>query len=301
MHDYSLDACDDPENTSPEFKPEDRMTVCIASKCGGAPPLSKRIVVITDMKASSAEGSNEIASTKSCWITTQWLALFAGNDISPCLPICTAVTMKLPDGVLSVEQVTAAFTSEYQKYLSRLAADRVLGRWNMSMEEFKATGRKNFGPDNFELLFHEIKEVRLSCQFLVCGFDAVGASHIVTVRNPGIAENQDTPGYYAIGDGAPAAMSILGFFRQNVVASVPTTYYNVCAAKYMAESSPSTVGRTTFIWELGPNGDESKTEDALAIFELTREAWKSGRPSIPQGIEESIAKVLSDRPDEQKI
>src|ERR1700682_5477719 len=161
-----------------------------------------------------------MASVKAEWISPHWLALFAGNDISPCVPICDMARANMTGRTNTIDSITSSFTSAYQNYLSNLAADKVLGRWKLTMEEFEDSGRKKFGQDNFDLLFSQITEVRLQCQFLVCGFDVVGLPHIFTVRNPGTAESYDTPGYYAIGDGAGAVISMLGFFRQNIITSV---------------------------------------------------------------------------------
>jgi hypothetical protein len=267
------------------------MTVCIASMCGAEPDEPKRIVAVADMKASSPQGSNEAASTKSKWIAQQWLALFAGNDISPCLPICRAVEQGFKEAKENtVEKMTALFAAAYKSCLSGLAADIVLGRWKLSMENFLESGRKNFGPDVFDNLCSQIEQVRLQCQFLVSGFDKYEQPHLFTVSNPGIAENRDTPGYYAIGDGSSAAMSILGFFKQNKVTTLARTYYNVLAGKYMAESSASTVGYTTFLWEIGSNGQQLETPKQVTdLLLMTRLVWESrGQPSVPDGVEKSI-------------
>ena len=265
------------------------MTVCIASICGPvADAPAKTIVAVADMKASQIQGSNEMASTKGIWILPGWLALLAGDDISPCIPICDEVRRMVTGKQNTVEHITTSFSSAYKNHLSNLATDKVLGRWKLTIEEFEDSGRKKFGQDNFDVLFSQIMEVRLRCQFLVCGFDHGGVPHIFTIRNPGIAENYDTPGYYAIGDGAGAAISILGFFQQNVITSVPRTYYNVFAAKYMAESSTSSVGRSTFAWELGPDGSRGTSNQIFPLFQITRDAWKIGKPSMPEGVEERI-------------
>src|SRR5258708_1287518 len=96
------------------------MTVCIASISGASGPKS-RIVAISDMKASTEQGSNEMASIKSRWVLPEWMALFAGNDISPCIPICNAVTKRMDGMENTVEAVTQVFAAEYQRYLSNLA------------------------------------------------------------------------------------------------------------------------------------------------------------------------------------
>jgi hypothetical protein len=294
MQDYLLDTCNTEDNTNLQSKAEGSMSVCIAGICwtdSASKDAERRIVAVADMKSSGTQGSNELASSKVQWILPTWLALFAGNDIAPCLPIVRDVKRRLTDKPNTVDNITGAFVAAYKNHLADLATDKVLGRWKLSMEEFEESGRKKFGADNFDVLFSQIMEVRLQCQFLVCGFDETKDAHIFTVRNPGVADNYDVPGYFAIGDGAAAAMSILGFFAQNIHASLPRTYYNVFAAKYMAESSASTVGHNTFAQEIGPRGVEGKVYQLFSLLQCTRDAWAEGKPSRPDGIEEEIKRL----------
>ena len=187
------------------------MSVCIAAICGS----NTRIIAACDTKASGEQSSNELAALKAIWVAERWLAMYAGGDISPYIPICRAVERKIkgiPSKELTVETMTRAFESSYQEYLSNLAAAKVLGRWKLTMEQFYATGLKKLGADVFDSYCNQIDQVRLQCQFLVCGFDGESKPHLFSVRNPGIAENRDTPGYWAIGDGDFGAMSTWEFF-----------------------------------------------------------------------------------------
>ena len=190
---------------TPEWS--DDMSVCIAAisdRSGNA-----RLVSIVDRKVSSGEFSNEDATIKSKWFHPNWYALFAGNDISPCIPISMAVGTEIAGRENTFELVRSTFEKCYQKYLSNLAASKCLGRWGLTMEKFLETGRKKFGPDTFDGLCHQIEQVKLQCRFLVCGFDGTGQPHLFTLQNPGYAEVKDTPGYWAIGNGDFAAMSML--------------------------------------------------------------------------------------------
>ena len=75
--------------------------------------------------------------------------------------------------------------------------------------------------------------------------------------------------------------------------------YNLCAAKYMAESSASLVGKNTFLWELGPEGPTDTHSGTLSILDLTRAAWERGKPSMPNDIEATIKGILSAPSDEK--
>jgi hypothetical protein len=267
--------------------PEVDMSVCIAAICK-TDENEARIIAMTDRKVSSIEFSNEDATTKSKIISLSWLAMFAGNDVSPCVPICEAASKRLK-GQDSAEEVGNVFGDEYRKYLSNLAANKVLGRWQLTMEKFLDVGRKKFGPDVFDNLCHNIEQIKLSCRFLLCGFDSDGSPHVLSVSNPGIVDNHDMPGYYAIGDGAFAGLTILGFFRQSVVDRVPVTYYKIGAARLMAQSA-DTVGKLPFIWMLAPSGF---IHVRLEPYRLIQQAWENlGKPSIPSAVIEELTKML---------
>jgi hypothetical protein len=265
------------------------MSVCIAAISSLSDDDECRIIAMADRKVSSVEFSNEDATIKGEKIGKHWLAMFAGADISPCMPICNAVEAAIKDQPNTAAQMMKTFEGEYQKYLSNLAAAKVLGRWNLTMDKFVEGGRKHFGADNFDRLCAQIESIKLQCQFLVCGFDHQGNPHIFTVKNPGFAQDWDTPGYYAIGNGDFAALSTLGFFQQSIIKTVPETYYNVCAAKFMAEKA-SEVGEKDFTWEIGPRGFEQVN---WGIIPVVRKAWErdGGKPSTPDGIIERIASM----------
>jgi hypothetical protein len=122
--------------------------------------------------------------------------------------------------------------------------------------------------------------------FLVCGVDEHNHAHIFSVSHPGGAEVRNDPGYWAIGSGSHAALSLLSFFQQNVVRSLQRTIYNVFSAKLMAETS-SLVGKNAFVYRLTPDGwDRNLSFDT---FYAVRKEWDmEGKPRMPEGMEETI-------------
>jgi hypothetical protein len=274
IQDYSLDACPDAEDNGRTFGIGGSVSVCIAAISS-----NNKIICVTDRKASSVEFSNEDASIKLRPVDDYWTAMFAGNDISPCHPIIDAVTRSVAEHPNTLENVRAAFEQCYQAYLSNLATARHLGRWRLSMKEFLETGRKKFGADIFDNLCAQIERERLQCQFLVCGFDSDGAPHIFTVGNPGYSEVKDDPGYWAIGNGDFAAMSILGYFEQSIVTSWARTVCNVWSAKFMAETAKD-VGERSFGVQWGRDGKDGYLE---GTEDIVREGWQfGGKPSISE-------------------
>lgn len=268
------------------------MSVCVAAICSsGDSEYRDRIVAICDRKVSGGSFSNEDAALKGQWFCSDWLALFAGNDISPCIPILNEVQSDLAGmEERTLKQVTKAFERRYQEHLSNVAASQVLGRWQLGMDKFLEHGRKKFGADVFDNLCAQIERVKLECRFLVCGFSG-GEGHLFTVRNPGVIEVHDNPGYYAIGNGGLAAMSTLSFFTQSTITFLDRTLYNVLCAKFMAESA-SDVGEQSFVWLISPRKGPSGLN--FDIYTEIRNAWeKEGKPKVPEGILDRITSLLA--------
>jgi len=162
------------------------------------------------------------------------------------------------------------------------------------MQEFREIGRKQFGVDQFDTLCHQIDQIRVRVTFLVCGVDEVGHAHVFSVAHPGIAEVRDDPGYWAIGSGSHAALSLLSFFRQNIVCSLERTIYNVLSAKLMAETS-SLVGKSAFAHRLTPSGWAHNLDHET--YSAVKAAWiATGRPLVPEGIEDEISRIMASKP-----
>jgi hypothetical protein len=257
------------------------VSVCIAAISNPNSGVPK-IVSVVDRKASSGEFSNEdVALAKISRVGRYWNALFAGNDISPTSAIIRAVQKRIGKERVSVEAMMSAFESCYQEHLSSLATSLVLGRWRLTMEKFLDTGRKRFGADNFDAMWSQIQSIKLQCQFLVSGFDDREQPHVFVVRNPGVAELKDNIGYFAIGNGDFAAMSILGFLKQNDICSLAETFCHVWSAKFMAEGATD-VGKISFGTTYGAAGFEEQYEFD-EIEEVVREGWGGlGRPLVTQ-------------------
>lgn len=271
------------------------MSVCIAAMSGKGTRSAgdtHEIIAIVDRKVSSTEFSNEDATTKSMWLPNRWLAMFAGDDISAAIPIIRCAKKRLINMENTLENISEAMEISYQDYLANLCRSRVLGRWQFkTIEDFRQRGRKQFGADEFDTLCSHIDQVRVKCTFLICGVDDKKESHILTVSHPGIAEIRDDPGYWAIGNGSFAAMSLMSFFRQSIVNSLEQTIYNVFTAKLMAETA-SDVGRHPFFWRINSTG----WDDSLGVrlFLEIRDEWnRVGKPLIPEGMLDTIEKHLA--------
>jgi hypothetical protein len=130
---------------------------------------------------------------------------------------------------------------------------------------------------------------------MVCGFDSGGVPHIFVVRNPGYVELKNPPGYWAIGNGAWAAMSILGYFEQSIFKPLADSYYNVWAAKLMAESA-SDVGSRSFCFRVGPDGvDVGDSDTQVKIQMAAIQGWKmQGKPQVPETTIKKIRDLIQE-------
>jgi hypothetical protein len=233
------------------------MSVCIAAICNAQNSSETRIFAIADMRMSTGESSNDTAAVKGAvkglCLPCDWLALYAGNNVAPVVPIVNrACEIIRSHGENKVEHFMEAFRSSYQEHLAQLVESKVLSRWRLTTKEFFERGREKFGDDVFDSMCAAIEQLKLECSLMVAGVDEEGMGHIFTVRNPGIVESRDVPGFWAIGNGDYAALSMLGFFGQNDMFNLAHTMYHL-AAKFMAESATD-VGRKTWSWILSPYG-----------------------------------------------
>jgi hypothetical protein len=238
--------------------------------------IDRRIVALADMRVSHGDYSNENAATKGLWLPRNWFALYAGNDVAPARPIVDAVSKIITERKNTLETMTTAFEQAYKEHLSKTAANKVLGRWNIDMKTFLEKGREYFGEDVFDNMCAQIERVKLEITFLVIGFDTYEVPHIFTVSNPGLAEVRDEPGYWAIGNGDFAAVNMLCFFEQNVSKSSIHTVYHAFVAKFMAESATD-VGRRTWGWMLSPKGYQMMVPE---LDGKLRAVWQQHVPKV---------------------
>jgi len=120
----------------------------------------------------------------------------------------------------------------------------------------------------------------LGCKFLLYGFDEIKRPHLFEVGEGGQTECRDKPGFWAIGNGATSAISMLAYLRHSAeMTPMRVAIYNVLAAKYISEGA-SDVGPNTFFFikKFGYNGFFSYGN----IEPRVRQIWEErGRPSIP--------------------
>ena len=207
-----------------------------------------------------------------------WVAMFSGNDITPCLPIIKRAEDYLKGRANTLRNVRTIFKRAFQHHLVEMKTDQVLSGYGLDMDTFKKSGRKMFTAATFDSLCYKIEQVKTDCEFLVYGFDAAGRAHLFTVSDPGTDSVCDKPGFACIGCGKYAADTMLHYFGQSVNISLDQTVFNLCAAKFMAEHSPG-VGKDTFLYFKRPGSVASRW--VAGLLENLREIWETdSKPKV---------------------
>jgi hypothetical protein len=166
------------------------------------------------------------------------------------------------------------------KQLRERITDEYLSPLNMTLEDFKKKGRRQLDPTLHQSLSFGIKDAKLGCKFLVYGFDGDELPHIFEVGEKGKVDSRDKPGFWAIGNGAFTAISMLAYLKQAAEATtMRTTVYNVLAAKFLSESA-SDVGEDTF-WFVKRYGCNAFFRKPYLEKNIRRIWNEKGRPSIP--------------------
>jgi hypothetical protein len=284
------------------------VTICIAAEATheGEPV----VVAVSDTKITSGGlYSQEMGASKIRRIHEYWFALIAGQ-FSQHRAICDAIEDKLAgidDPSMSTVEQTA--TEVYISETKRFAEEGILSAFGMSMSDF-VKSRETIGDSLFERTWVEISKIQIGCDLLIFGFSNTRRGrfpHIFSVSNPTtdrptFITNHDSPSFAAIGSGLYAAESILYAFRHTVINTLYETIYQVCTAKYFAESA-SDVGELTMLNII--KGDGSWMEIDVGLANDLRERWKTnGKLKIPekeiQWIKESITQSTSRKSEPEK-
>ncbi len=267
------------------------MTVCIAAigRNGyeNAPEHGDEVIVsVSDTKLTLFYTSGDGVVSKRFHFHKEWTAMMAGNDITPCVEIMAASAALLVNKKNTLMNVTNAVKTAYQNRLQELIQDKILSRYGMTLPEFRVDGKKHLTPEIFNSICSQIDNTGLECEFLVFGFDEHKIPHVFIVTNPGIVNVYDKPGFWAIGSGASAALSMLFYRGQNTEKQMEETLYHTCEAKFMAESA-SDVGAETqfFIGKYGANTMSHSTK----LLENIRDEWENhGKPKFPPTVLKKI-------------
>jgi len=268
------------------------VTTCIAAITS-----DRRVVTASDTRMSfsgdfSVEGIIKLESFHG-----EWATLIAGSDISQAPFVIDRAKQILKGKTDKLEVVKDGFKRAYQEQLRMDIADEFLSRFDMGLEDFKKKGRRQLEPTLLQALSFGIKDAKLGCRFLIYGFDEKKQPHLFEVGEGGCAKSRDKPGFWAIGNGASSAISMLAYLKHSAeMTTMRTAIYNVLAAKYISEGA-SDVGKETFLFvkKCGCDAYFSKPNLEKDI----RRIWEEkGKPSVPDEALQIIDQANIRFPDE---
>jgi len=185
------------------------MTICIANVCEGG----KAVISTSDHKVTIGSISAEGVGRKESVITDKWTVLVAGDDMTHARPIVTRIKEIVKKGDGSVGALAAALGDAYDERLQLQIEAKYLKRFAMTIEDFRDHGKEKLSATLYDQIVSQISQETLRCQFLVCGFEDNNPDegHIICLDEDGAPGIYDDVGFWAIGSGAPLALSSLAF------------------------------------------------------------------------------------------
>lgn len=213
-----------------------------------------------------------------------WLAMVAGNDISPATAILQKIDAMPKGSPANLSSVSRIVRSAYRAQRREQIEDEILQPMGFTLDSFHALGKQQLTEREHERILEQLRFYELPVEFVVHGFDGDGRRepHIFTIENPGKCSYYDKIGFWAIGSGQHQAVASLFANQYSRWASLEVCVARVLAAKMAAESAVG-VGRETWLMidkrEFPPStlwlDEEVKTE--------FREEWQL-LPKIPMAV-----------------
>jgi ATP-dependent protease HslVU (ClpYQ) peptidase subunit len=269
------------------------MTTCIAVICGGA----KAIVLAADKMLTFGHARAPIAN-KILTLHKNWRVLYAGNDTAPVFPIVDRAVAILkqstnPDNPTLLE-VAAAMTVAWREERDiRTEAKYLKGRVGWTLKRFFDEGKDHFLPADVARLTDAIESEEFDLELLIVGFDDNKRPAILAMEGEGRSVPEQRPNYWAIGSGAPNALTFLTWRQTSASTPTRAALAHAIEAKSYGELAPEVSDETDLVILLS-NGT------AIAINEKDIEEVLFGKiafPNKPSNIDMNQLELLNDLPD----
>jgi hypothetical protein len=237
---------------------------------------------VSDTKVSGGIISADSTTLKMEPFHKDWMAMMAADDLTQCVPIIEKAKEYFKARKNTLQVARSVFKRAFRQHLIEMQEDAVLGRYDLSLEKFKKSGKRIFTEKKYDSLCEDIEAVDPKCEFIIHGFDDNGIPHVFHVGGAGVDGVYDKPGFCAIGSGKWAAEVVLYSLGQSIDRDLHSTIFNVCAAKFMAEKSDG-VGQATYLF--ARKHGSTMFSHNHGMIEAMREAWeRGGAPKVPDGI-----------------
>ena len=266
------------------------MTVCIAA-ISMSPPT---VILVTDRMVSMGDYGSDGMMFKSAMLSRACFALMAG-DVAQATAVLRRAKTDLGyfTDSRSLQQVQSETCAAYRTQRCAHAEATLLAPFQMTIEEFKLTGRQTFSDKEHESIVDQIRSCDIGVELLIGGFDSgkpTPQPYIFTVKDPGVFSDFDKIGFWSIGSGHHTALGAMFASRYDTRESLELCLYKVLVAKFTAESATG-VGKDTKVLLLQPGTPLPLWISSDTITEI-RLVWE-GLPKVPDGIEALIAKNLA--------
>jgi ATP-dependent protease HslVU (ClpYQ) peptidase subunit len=266
--------------------PHSRAWGCGVTTCIVAVSFEKNFVSASDTRLSFGSRFAVDDVIKAEPFHGEWVAMIGGNDVSQAVMVIEKAARILRGKGNDFPTVVNGFKQAYREHYEETVADEFLIPYQMTLREFKRSGRKLLNPEVHADISIRMRHYDMGCAFLVYGYDQKKQPHIFEVRSPGKVSFHDKPGFWAIGAGASSALSMLALLGQaREVTRLPATIYNVLAAKFVSETA-SDVGPKTFFM-VQEYGSYAFSVVGVKLEQRMRQLWDEvGRPRVPTQVDQ---------------
>jgi hypothetical protein len=234
------------------------MTVCITAfrEADGHGEEAQTVTASDHMVSMADYLSADNLINKDTLLGCHWCMQFAGDDLSPTVPIAKELERAIEHQERYDRDVIARLASEiYANQRKRQIEEQVLGAHCMTWTEYQGQAIR-LSSRMKDAIEAEIRDYDLGLTLLVSGLDRYAVPHIFTVTNPGTCSYYDKLGFWAIGSGHHAAVASLFATQCNPRDSLAAIVLKVITAKFAAESAMGVGKETTAIIRRAQQGGE---------------------------------------------
>jgi Proteasome subunit len=138
--------------------------------------------------------------------------------------------------------VVKALQESWSEFRDREIETKILRKHGFSFDSFREQGKDKCSESVYDELHDRIDKFKWSLEFLLAGFDKDGDAHLMGIGTDGTVGSYSELGFWAIGSGSHAALSVLSFHIEHSnlcsYCSCPhNAVYFGCEAKFMAETN----------------------------------------------------------------
>jgi hypothetical protein len=225
----------------PKLGRNSAMTVCIAALSNN----SRSIVLLADKAltygletSNPSQGESDINKIVPIG-KSGWNALISGSPgIGDHILRQAAVRLSENPNISRSDTMMATCVQEvYQNYRDQFISDSILKPKQLTKKLVVSRGKDLLPlPEKyFDDVSKEVKQFRLDCHMLICGFDHQKKPHIFSIRDPGIPMSHDLEGQASIGIGAQVATIELQDWATTRKEGTEEVLYSLLAAKARSE------------------------------------------------------------------